>query len=280
MDLENSLSRTGIIHPPIVIQETVEDFTIVSGFRRLTFAHTSTKLDRIDCMVLEKGASFSHILDIILTDQNSDAKLSLAEKARFVQIASRFSTDNDIVGNYLSRLELKKRPSVTLMLLDLLKQEESIIREVHSGRLQEKMVAEILKLPEVADRLALVQLFKTLGMGDGKQRRFFNLIRDIAYRKGSSIVSYLGNKNIRGILNNSEMNVPQKIFHLGDLLQQQLTPSASKAEEDFRKKVKNLQLPANYSISHSPSFEKDAITLSIIFEDFSTCKQYLDQKQK
>jgi hypothetical protein len=142
------------------------------------------------------------------------------------------------------------------------------------------MVSEILSLPEESDKLALVQLFKDCGMGDGKQKRFFSLIRDIALREGSTISSYLQQEKIRAILDHEEMNVPQKIHHLGDLLQQELTPSYSLAERDFVKQVKELHLPINYSISHAPSFERDEITLSITFKNIAACKNYLLQKQR
>jgi sulfite reductase alpha subunit-like flavoprotein len=142
------------------------------------------------------------------------------------------------------------------------------------------MVSEILLLPDENDKLALVQLFKNCGMGDGKQKRFFTLIRDIALREGLTISSYLQQEKIRAILDHEEMNVPQKIHHLGDLLQQELSPSYSLAERDFVKQLKELHLPTNYSISHSPSFERDEITLTIAFENIAACKNYLLQKQR
>jgi hypothetical protein len=142
------------------------------------------------------------------------------------------------------------------------------------------MVSEILLLPDENDKLALVQLFKNYAMGDGKQKRFFSLIRDIALREGLTISSYLQQEKIRTILDHEEMNVPQKIHHLGDLLQQELTPSYSLAEKDFVKQVKELHLPINHSISHAPSFERDEITLSITFKNIAACKNYLLQNER
>jgi hypothetical protein len=73
------------------------------------------------------------------------------------------------------------------------------------------------------------------------------------------------------------MNIPQQIHHLGALLLQQTNPSSSQAEEVFIKQVKALYLPKNYAVSHSPSFEKDEITLSITFKNFAECEQYLSE---
>ena len=88
----------------------------------------------------------------------------------------------------------------------------------------------------------------------------------------STTVLYEEKKEITAILNHNEMNVPQKIHHLGNLLQQAMTPASALAEGAFVKQVASLQLPANHSISHSPSFEKDEITLSITFKDFVACE--------
>ena len=117
-------------------------------------------------------------------------------------------------------------------------------------------------------------------MGDGKQKKFFSLIRDIAFRKGSSITAFLQKKDIRAILDHTEMNIPQQIHHLGSLLQQEINPSSSLAEEVFAQQVKTLRLPEKYQVSHSPSFEKDEITVSITFKDFAECQQYLQQKME
>jgi hypothetical protein len=279
-ELQESFNQNGVIHPPIVIANSDKTFVIVSGARRVEFFRKTIGPSHIDCMVVEKGAPHSLILNLILIDQSCAFELSLAEKARFVEIASRLLKIEDIVTAFLGKLKLKNGRSTIPNLLKILQQDETIIREIHSGRLQDRMVSEILSLPKETDRVTLVQLFMNLGMGGGKQKRFFNLIRDIAFREGSTISAYLQKEEITAILNHNEMNVPQKIHHLGNLLQQAMTPASALAEGAFVKQVTSLQLPTSHSISHSPSFEKDEITLSITFKDFVACEHYLSLQQK
>ena len=279
-ELQESLALNGVIHPPLVIADSETTFAIVSGARRIEFMRRFVGSSHINCMVVEQDAPHSFILNLILADQSCTFELSLAEKARFVEIALNFLKPEEVISAFQEKLQLKNRRSTIPDLLNILKQDEQIIREIHAGRLQDRMVSEILSLPEKTDRLALVQLFMNLGMGNGKQKRFFNLIRDIAFREGSSITTYLQKKEITAILDHKELNIPQKIHHLGSLLQAEMTPSSSMAEQIFIKQVKSLQLPANQSISHSPSFEKDEITLSITFKNFADCEQYLSQQQK
>ncbi len=274
-ELQESLVLNGVIHPPLVLADSADTFAIVAGVRRVEFIRRFIGSSQIDCMVIDKNAPFDVILNLILTDQNQAAGLSLAEKARFVEIACRFLQMEDIMSGFQARLRFPRGRSGISRLLAILTQDELFIKEVHAGRIQERMVLELLSLSENTDRLALVELFKNLGMGDGKQKRFFSLIRDIAWREGTAISAYLQRKELTAIVEHKELNIPQKIQHLGILLQNELAPSSSQAEERFSQKTRNLGLPGNYSLSHSPSFEKDDITLSIRFRNFSDCEQYL-----
>ena len=277
--LHESFSLNGVIHPPIVIADSERTFAIVSGARRVEFIRQTTAPSHIDCMVVEKDAPHSFLLNLILVDQSCAFELSVAEKARFVEIASRLLNQEELVSTFREKLQLKRGRSTIPNLLKILQQDDTIIREIHAGRLQDRMISEILSLQNKADRLTLVQLFMNLGMGAGKQKRFFNLIRDIAFREGSTITAYLQKEEILEILDHKELNIPQKIHHLGDLLQNIMTPASSLAEASFLKQVSSLQLPANHAITHSPAFEKNDITLSITFKDFATCAQYLSQQQ-
>ncbi len=276
-ELQENFTQNGIIHPPLVIANSENAFTIVSGARRLEFVRRFTNSPQIHCLVIKQDTPHHDILTLLLADHNCGSQLSLAEKARFVEIACRMLKMGEMVAHFQQKLQIKNGRSTIPSLLKILQQKDPFIKEVHEGRIQERMVFEILSLPEETDRLALVQLFKDLGMGDGKQKRFFNLIRDIAFRQGSTICSYLQKKEIADILQHKELNIPQKIQHFGNLLQQEINPKSSDAESRFVKQLRSLELPANHSISHSPSFEKDEITLSITFKNFAACEQYLNK---
>lgn len=279
-ELRDSFGRTGILHKPILLAKAGGSFDIICGFRRLLFLVADAKAEKIDCLVLAQNSEPASILDILLTDQGLSQPLSLTEKAQFIQICSRFFSHPEIVGGFLERLHLPKRASTINELTVILNQDPLMIAEIHAGRLQEKMVSELLRLPEQSDRIAMIRLFKELAMGDGKQKRFFTLIRDIAFRQGSSVAAYLKTPAIQEIVKNQGLNTPQKIFHLGNLLQQQIHPSFSQAEGDFVKRVGSLHLPACCTLSHSPSFETDKVTLSISFKNFSDCHVRIQELKK
>ncbi|MFH0780791.1 MAG: hypothetical protein V2B20_02420 [Pseudomonadota bacterium] len=271
----------GILHKPILLAREGNSFDILCGFKRLLFALSIThQIECVECLVFAKDIEAKIILDTLLTEQSLSKPLSLAEKARFVEICSRFLSHRDIVSVYLERLQLRKQISTIGELENILRQDPMIIAEIHNGRLQEKMVAEILRLPANSDRIAIVRFFRALALGDSKQKRFFGFIRDLAFRQNSPLAEYLTSPPVSEILTHPVLNVPQKIQHLNIYLQQQLCPMYAKAEEDFACQVRDLQLPPQCTISHSPSFEKDTVTLSITFNNFTDCAKIAPRLSK
>jgi hypothetical protein len=278
--LLQSFYRTGILHKPILLAKEDGCFDILCGFKRLQFALFMAQMDSVECLVLSDEVQPATILDILLTDQSISHSLSLAEKARFVEICARFLTHQDIVSSYLERLHLREKLSTIKELNSILQLDPLILAEIHAGRLQEKMVGELLRLKAISDQIALVQFFRKLALGDGKQQRFFTLIRDISSRNGSTIAALIKSQGFADILDHPELNVPQKVEHLKNLLQQQLSPMYLRAEAEFIKQVRNLQLPPQCIIAHSPSFEKDDITFSITFKKLADCVNMIPRINK
>ncbi len=270
--LWQSLQTIGIIHKPILLETATGFFDILCGLKRIGFFKETFQQDEsIECLVIAKNTAKQILLDTLLFDQSSYSPLSLAEKARFIEICTRFFSKQDIVSLYLDKLHLRKQLSTIDELASILNQDPTIISEIHAGRLQEKIIGELLRLPVGSDRLAMALLFKELGLGEGKQKKLFTQIRDLAFRQNASITEFLKTQTISKILNHQVLNVPQKQQHLNHYLQQQLCPMHEKTEDDFLQQVRALHLSSRCSVTHIPSFEKDEITLSITFDNFSQC---------
>ena len=279
-DLASSFLRSGILHPPILLPTEGSRFEIVCGFKRLFFASSILKSREIDCLILAAGTEPAVILDILLTDQSLAGPLSMAEKARFIEICGRYLQRQQIADTFRGRLLLDNRPSTISRLQDFSGGDPQFIAAIHAGALQEKVVMELLELPLKGDRIALVQLFNNLRMGDGKQRRILSLFRDLAFHRNTSIAAILQDSSIQEILNHQAMNNPQKTQHLASYLQNQLNPLSAHAEKEFTDNVKALKIPENCTISHSPSFERDEVTVSITFKDFAACREWLPTLKK
>ena len=275
--LLQSFYQTGILHKPILLAEEGNCYTILCGFKRLQFLLENAQRKDVECLVLSNDTAPVTLLNTILTDQNLFRPLSLAEKARFVEICRRFLHDRDIISLYLDELKLPKNATTLVELREILQLNPIILSEIHAGRLHEKIITELLLLKEDVEQLALIQIFRELAMGAGKQKNFFTLIRDLSSRKNQSISEYLQTPEILQILNHQVLNIPQKIQHLNNYLQQKLCPTCSQAEMNFQQQVRELRLPPECNIAHSPSFEKDEITLSITFKNFADCAEKISK---
>jgi hypothetical protein len=275
---QHSFAGTGILHPPIVVPEGEGKYTVLTGHRRIFYARIIAQVEQILCLVASRATAPRQLLEIVLTDQLSTGGLSLAEKATFLTIAGRMVSDSEIIDTYLGRLCLNQRPASLHQARQILRLAPLLILAIDEGFLQQKMVEEFLGLKSDSDRLALLGLFRDLAMGDGKQRRFFTLVRDIAGRRGESIAAYLDHEQISAIRHSSVLNIAQKIQHLGDYLQREYSPLLSSAEKEFHRQTTTLQLPPGHVLAHSPSFEKDEVTLAITFENFAACAAYLKER--
>ncbi len=146
----------------------------------------------------------------------------------------------------------------------LLQLEENLQELVHSRFQPETMALELLKLT-TDERQRLVELFRAFEMGAGKQKRLFTLVRDIARREAATITEILRQPPLLDILQHRGMNQPQKANSLLTALQKLASPSLAADEEAFRRLVASLDPPPGCSIHHSPSFETDAVELTITF---------------
>lgn len=274
-ELKKSVIQNGILHPPYLQQVQDGKFEIVCGHKRLIIAKQHLNLEKTGCFVLPEDYPIISILNIVFADQASANPLSLVEKARFLQIAVKYISKEEIADKFSKKLPLRKQKSAIGRMLNILAMDDDIIKDIHSGQLVEKMVLELQQLKDNKDRLALVDLFKMLSLGAGKQRKLFSLTRDLAFRNQVSIADFLNRDDIQQILRHDDMNPPQKAQHLGKLLQEKLTPAYIEAEKSFSVFTKELKLLPNFDLAHSQSFEADEIVLSIKFQDQRECRKLL-----
>lgn len=274
-ELKNSIIQTGVLHPPILQKTENGIFDTVTGNARIAVTREILRRETIGCFVLPDNMPVQSILKIILTEQTWSAQLSIAEKARFLEIAAENISEPEIVSHFLPMLALPRYFNSISKILDILSLGNAALADIDEGFLQEKIVMELLNIREKTDRRSLVSLFKMLGVGAGKQKKILYALRDLSRRHRLSISDYLKNSEITAILEHEEMNPPQKAHHLGLLLEKQLTPAAEKAEKEFKAFTKSLDLPEDFHLDHSPAFEKDTLTLTLFFQNRSECARLI-----
>ena len=276
-ELEESFRQTGILHPPVVMQSD-EKYQLLCGYRRLKYAE-QTGLKQISCGIVKKGTEPAALMTLILEDQKITGELSPVEKFRFLQLAEELGGE-ELKKYFIRGLGLSRKQAEVELLAQLHTQPIEILRDIHHNRLSLQIFAELQQLPNPEDRHRLLQLFREWDLGGGKQKRLFQQLRDCAGKEGKSIGGLLDVQEIQEILNHEQLNVPQKIQHLNATLQQHLLAESSAREKTFREEVRKLGLPSRAELNHSPSFERDDVTLSLTFPDMEACKVWLKREKK
>lgn len=272
-----SIQRIGLLHPPILIQDSVEKYNLLCGHYRLMANERINPLNtNITCLILDSDTPSKQILHTVLEDQLLSGSLSSIEKAYFFKYCLRYMQIEEAAEKYLPVLSEKTQIQIIKKFLHFLELESELQISMHYGRISDKTAHELLTLTP-GDRLTLHDIFLGLKLGGGKQNRLLALSKDLAYREGTTITQLLSGSDCKEILIHPEMNQPQKIANLLTILQRRLFPHSNLAEETFLKKIHKLNLPETCSISHSQAFERDDISVTMHFENLSKVEEKISE---
>jgi hypothetical protein len=265
--LNQSIGKTGILHPPLLLELADGGFEIIDGRKRLQAARKILALNECPCLVVPLATPPQDVLSFLLASQGCCAPLSPMETAYFLKICGDYLTSEEIAQLFLFSLTGRNSISLLAKYNRLLTLEYSLQNHVHHRFISEVLAFELLRL-KADDRIQLADLFSDFQMGGGKQRRFFSLARDIAMRRETSITAILALPPLQEILQHRQMNAPQKVQNLLAILQQMATPSVYGDDQSFKVRVSALALPPSCTVVHSQAFETDEVCLSIKFENF------------
>jgi ParB family transcriptional regulator, chromosome partitioning protein len=271
-NLQSSIEKVGILHPPIVLQTDNGNFDIICGRKRIQCAQALAK-SPVFCRILLPTLPKNQILALLLEDQLCSGPLSPVEMAKYLQLCLDH-IEHDKVLNLLPGDvgHGKNRSKILSDLLRLLELDFSLQRKIHSGLIVDSVIKELLNLPP-EERNRIVYLIDHLQLGGGKQKRLFSLCRDITLRENISICTLLDQQKLQEVIDHRQMNIPQKTNRLLGLLQKRCYPQSTAARESFQTHVQGFDLPGTCDINPSPYFEKDEVTLSIRFSDLEECRR-------
>lgn len=278
--LHSSVQSIGLLHPPIVLKLSSDKYRLICGRSRLkAFQQIFPSNNFLTALILDGNITTLHILSYVLEDQLLSGNLSPMEKAYFFKIALQHMTPEDAADRFSPVLKEKVQPHSIKNINLLLELEPELQTSLHYGRIIEKTALELLKL-EDNDRLTLHSIFQELELGGGKQKRLLELSKDLAFGQEKTITELLAESDFREILDHPGMNNPQKIANLLSTLQNKLFPQSNAAEEQFIKSIHKMELPASCTISHSPAFEKDEVSVTLHYNNLAEVEGHLSEIKK
>jgi ParB-like chromosome segregation protein Spo0J len=274
--LRESIAGVGLLHPPIIQENFTGSFLIVAGRKRLHILRDSLAAKDCACIILPQDTDQITVFSILLEEKLLKGPLTPVEKAVFFTHILLVSDIDQAAQQFLPRLGLSTSPYHIQKMLALLDLEDQILKDLHNGLLSEKTAHELTRL-SFRDRLALFETIKQLQLSIGKQQKLLLTCRELSGRTRTAIGDILSCAEVHAILNHPQSNPPQKSTNLMTWLSQKRFPRLSAAERKFAEFNTTLNLPPGAVLSHSLSFEKDAITLSLLFKNE---KDFLKSWQK
>jgi len=265
-NLRRSIDRYGILHPPLVRENTAGIYAIVAGRKRLLALRSLQKNSTCYCLSLSSRTPDIEVFDILLAEIQLFRQLSIAEKAIFLQKIASLADERQIVRKFMPRLDLAPDPLVLQQTLKLLELEEPILLGMHRGYVNETIARDFIALPG-QDRKILFEIIAALRPSFSNQKKLFHICKELAGRENKSIAGLLDNDEVHAILHHQNANQPQKTKTLMTWLINRQKPRSTLAEEDFCRFVAAIRLPKNVSVTHTPFFEDDNVTLSISFRN-------------
>lgn len=258
-----SIERFGLLYMPLILPVGDGGYECITGRRSYRFLQAIGHITEIPCRVLAEDLSTVQLLGLFYEEHASRKPLTEIELAHYLRLC-RLKLDADDQRTLFATLNLPVKAHALNRVLALLSLESPVQEALMTGVIAENIARELLRLSAL-DRTVVFSLFLQLNIGGGKQKRLLTLLRDLAGREGISLKEYIEGEPFQAILNHPEMNIPQKSQSLLQLLQHNHTPSLSEAESRFTGWKKGLALPDNCTVSHSPAFEQDSVTLSVTF---------------
>lgn len=279
--LRDSISRVGILHPPLLLRQSAEQLVVVSGRQRL-LAAASLHQNSCFCRVLAENTPPVEVFALLLEESLFTSAFTIAEQAIFLQKVGRWLNKEESAHRFLAAMGISPHGSQVERLLRLADLEEIILASLHQGELDSKVAYELQRL-NFHNRMALFEIITTLRLSVSNQKKLLIICRELAVRQGVEIAEFIAADDIQAILNQPG-NLPQISHQLFNHLNELRFPRATTAEEEFTDYVRRLPLPPASTVSHSPYFEKDEVTLNLTFANrqglTAFCRQHFRNPRK
>jgi|GEM_PF-509996 ParB family chromosome partitioning protein len=270
--LRSSIGRVGLLHLPLVQVEENGRYRIVSGWRRL-MAIRELGWTEVKCSVLPRSADMLEWYRRVLEENLSVRELNLVEKAHVLGcLRGVFRLPEDVVRTeYLPLLGFGRDPLWVARLEKVLEMAPLAQKALAEDRLSWEMIDFLAKLPR-ADQEAFVDAVLQLGMGKNRQREAALLLSDLSRRIEQSVAEILSGEECRRIVGKQQpAGARQSEFFAW--LRRRRYPLFSRLEDAFRQWVRELHLPPNVQIEHSPYFESARGQVVIRFRSAEECEK-------
>jgi hypothetical protein len=218
---------------------------------------------------------------IALLDNLSHRALNALEKARVVHGLKRTCAiaDDILVKTYLPMLGIEPNKRVLRQYLSIMDLHHELRILHNDGILTLASIERMALMPrEIQDDLC--RIFKNARLSSSLQRKFFDLVEDLAAMAGVELKEILNRPELRVALETKGLSQFQKGEKIFELLYKWRNPRLAQVEEKFSANKKRLGLPGSVRLSHDPFFESRQLTVEFTVSTAQQFREVADELQR
>lgn len=265
-NLTLSIQKVGLIHP-LLLTARSQEYIIVSGFRRMA-ACQQLDWHRIPAIILDSQEGIQDCVELAIADNSLQRPLNLVEISRALGLLAGQQTADSHLAAAAANLGLPDNPRMINKLIKISGLPGQIQTGVLDNTISLAMALELGQL-EADIGIAVVALFNKLKVGLNRQRELLLLIKEIAKRENISIAGVLQADEFDAIVNAEDQDRSIKNRQLRAYLRRRRYPMITRAEENFKIHLKQLNLGRGIRLMPPKEFEGNTYQLSLDFESLS-----------
>ncbi len=263
-DLTASIDLMGLINPPILKKNTVGNYTVICGFRRIAACVHLGKV-RIQARVVRPELEpVDHVM-LAVADNSSQRALNLIETSRAISLLADFFKDTDVLTMTAAKLGLPGNAAFLKKVAPLCRLPETVRKGLIDGNLSLNTAVKLGGLGR-QECVRFAAFLNGLRLSQNKQAEILTLVKEIALRENSTLEAVLLEKPLCQLLEDDQLDRNQKGGKIRAYLKKRRFPEISKTEETFETNVKSLKLGNDVKLIPPRDFEGNAYTLQFSFK--------------
>ena len=272
--LDASLDRSGILFPPWVWVREDGRYTIVDGFKRLSWLRERGAVSA-ECAVLPISEHFPRLMLLRIEGKLMGPPLNVAEKAQIISKLAEIAPLEEIAARWLPALDIAPQPEAVEKWSRLAAQSVGLLEAAATGEICERAAFGLIGWEDEA-RGAALALLKQLRCSASIQIEILERVTEIAIRGGKSRMEVLSSRELREIVDHPRWNHRRKTQSLRDLLYGLRFPRLRAREEAFARDLAAAGLPKDVRLVPPQAFEGERWQLQVFFalpEELRACLQ-------
>ena len=273
--LIRSIEEFGLINTPIVIRDKEGRVDVVTGYRRI-LALKHLQREEVPCRDLsDAGLTSLQLLLFNLHDNLATRSFNEVEKGMILNRLIPLAPKEEILRQFMPLLDLPSHKPTLDGFLRLEGLDHSMKEALVHGRVSFQTAKVFLDM-DTESRSVLFDWITNMKLNLNQQNQFILYTTDISIKEQKSVPQVFKEEHILNLLNDKNMNTPQKAKALLNILKSMRFPALTRSEEDFEKTVSDLGLPDGTSVQHPPFFEGPDYRLEILFRDGEQLKKRIN----